>query len=42
MAGKKKPRTVDRLCGTGDAMTIKYMVSIAPLNKKIKGGKLNA
>lgn len=34
---KNKPRTVGKLCGTRDAMMIKYMFIIASLSEKIKG-----
>lgn len=37
---KNKPRTVDRLYGTGDAVIIKYVISIASPGEKIKGVKL--
>lgn len=34
---KKEPRTADRLCGAGDAITIKYMIIIAYPPKKSRG-----
>lgn len=37
MKDKKKPRTVGRLYGTGDAVIIKYMLIIASPGEKIKG-----